>query len=374
MKFTIKKKDIQNFLPKILGITGGRTNLAITQTVLIQSEDTKIKIIATDLNTSVEGFFPAEIETPGKIAINATKLFEIVKEFPDTDILFNNNEKQWVEISSNNIIYNLVGMDPDDYPKIPELDKINYFTIKSDILKTMFDRVLLIGFQKEEDRPFALGVLIESIKDENILRMVSTDTNRLIKTDHIYEKNQSHVPVGIDENTLISKEGLFQARKFIDKDVDIKFGFTSKYFVLNLNNETMLMKLLEGKMPDYNSLLSVEEGQVVSLEKKPFIQMLKRMSIFSTDEYKSVLFKFMKNRLEIITTNPELGESKENMEVEYDNMEQEITFNPKFFIDILNTIESKLILLSLSGTKGPCLIQGEKDLNYISLIMPMHYE
>ncbi len=374
MKFTIEKKDIQNFLPKILGITGGRTNLAITQTVLIQAEDTKIKITATDLKTSVEGFFPAEVETPGKIAINAIKLFEIVKEFPDSDILFNNIEKQWVEIGNNNVMYHIVGMDPDDYPKTPEIDKVNYSIIKSDELKTMLDRVLLIGFEKEEDRPFVLGVLIESIKDKNVLRMVSTDTNRLTKTDYIYEKDHSDMLVDIDENTIVSKEGLFQARKFIDKDVDIKFGFTPKHFVLNLDNETMLIKLFEGKMPDYSSLLGVEENQTVSLEKRPFIQMLKRMSIFSTEEYKSVVFKFTKNRLEIITTNPELGESKEDMEIEYDDIEQEITFNPKFFIDILNTIESDLILLSLSGYKGPCLIQGEKDLNYISLIMPMYYE
>ena len=98
MKFKIKKSDIINVLSKVQGITGRKTNLAITTNILISTAGTGIRISATDLETGFEGFYPAEIETEGSIAINARKIYEIVREFPSEEINFNEVENNWIEI------------------------------------------------------------------------------------------------------------------------------------------------------------------------------------------------------------------------------------------------------------------------------------
>ena len=99
--------------------------------------------------------------------------------------------------------------------------------------------------------------------------------------------------------------------------------------------------------------------------------MLKRMSILSLENYKGVVFNFYNNKLNITSTNPELGESKEDMPINYKGEPFEVAFNPKFFIGTLNVIEGENIILNIVDEEHPCLIEDADDNNYISAIMPM---
>ena len=114
MKATINKSDILPVLAKIQGLAGRKTSLAITTNILIQTAESGITINATDLETGFEGFYPANIETQGVIAINARKLFEIVRDFPSEDIYVNEIENHWIEIGNQNVEYHIVGLNPDD--------------------------------------------------------------------------------------------------------------------------------------------------------------------------------------------------------------------------------------------------------------------
>ena len=135
MKFTIDKSVFGGVLAKVQGITGRKTNLAISETVLIKAAESGITITATDLETGFEGTYPAEVDTEGTIAINAKKLFEIVKDFPGDEIPVNEIENRWIEIGNQNVEYHIVGMNPDDFPGTPHIEEISCFEIESAPLK-----------------------------------------------------------------------------------------------------------------------------------------------------------------------------------------------------------------------------------------------
>jgi DNA polymerase-3 subunit beta len=99
--------------------------------------------------------------------------------------------------------------------------------------------------------------------------------------------------------------------------------------------------------------------------------MLRRMSILSSEEYKGVIFHFEKDKLLINSTNPNIGESKEDMDISYKGDPVEVMYNPKFFIDTLSVIDDESILLNLIDEEKPCRIEGENDKTYLSAIMPM---
>jgi DNA polymerase-3 subunit beta len=99
--------------------------------------------------------------------------------------------------------------------------------------------------------------------------------------------------------------------------------------------------------------------------------MLKRMSILGSDEYKGVIFNFETDKLTISSTNPDIGESKEEMSIDYRGNKMSIMFNPRFFIDTLNVIDDEKVVVNITSEDKPCLISGEKDENYLSVIMPM---
>ncbi|MDJ0984258.1 MAG: DNA polymerase III subunit beta [Desulfobacterales bacterium] len=370
MKATIKKGDLLPVLSKVQGLTGRRTNLAITTNILMKTEQKGLSISATDLETGFEGFYPAKVEKEGVIAINARKFYEIVRDFPTEDIFLNEVENHWIEIGNKNIEYHIVGLNPDDFPEIPKIKAIEFFEIDSLDLNKMIERAVVVSGSSDDKRAHIMGVFAERIEEKKnkLFRFVSTDGSRLSKVDTVFEKD-NNLPAG--DNVIIPKKGLIEVSKFLDAEGPVKIGFKENNFIVKKDSETLIILLLEGDFPEYGDIIVKKGGHSIVMERQPFLMMLKRMSILSSEDYKGVIFNFEKNQLVITSTNPDIGESKEDMEVEYGGDSITVMFNPKFFIETLNVIDEDNVILNIIDEEKPCLIESEKDKTYLSVIMPM---
>lgn len=371
MNFKINKAEIIDILSKIQGLTGRKTNLAITSNVLIQTTDSGISLTASDLDTIFEGSFSANVTSEGIIALNAKKLFEIIRDFPSEIIQINEIEPQWIEIKNDNVEYHIVGMNPDDFPDRPHVEDIEFFEMDASLFKYMVDRSTFINAPRDEKRTHILGVYFEGIDNDEtgrIIRMVSTDARRLTKVD--YSGNEdSAIPEF--PNVLIPKSGLNEINRFINTDCKLQIGIKDNYFILKMEDEMITVSLLEGEFPDYKNLIKADPVYLVQLDKHLFLMMLKRMSILSVDGNKSVVFNFEKQKLVMTAANPDIGESRESMVIEYDRDPIEVAFNPKYFTETLNLINDEEILLYIKDAQSPCLIEGITEKKFLSVIMPM---
>ena len=377
MKFTINKMNILDVLSNIQGLTGRKSNLAITETVLIQTTDSGIKIIATDLETGFMGSYPAKVISQGTIVINARKIYEIVKEFPSNEININEIENHWVEISNNKVNYHIVGMNPDDFPEIPLIEDISFFKIKSPALKKMIDQTVSIGVVTDDRRVHINGIYFEKLKnnDQDIIRMVSTDGSRLSLVDYTCPTDSRRVSEsaagGSDPGIIIPKKGLIEVGRFLDPEGTVQIGNKDNHFIVKKDTETIIIRLLEGEFPKYSEIIDKGDANTITVDRKMFLNMLKRMSILYSDNYKGAVFNFQKDKLIITATNPDLGESKEDMDIDYKGDKIETAFNPKFFIDTLNIIDDDNIVLNIIDEQKPCFIEGQEDKQFLSVIMPM---
>ena len=370
MKFKIRKSDITDILSKVQGITGRKSNLAITANILIKTNETGISFIATDLETGFEGNYPAQVEKTGIITINARKFFEIVQTFPSDDILIEEEERQWIKISSDKVIYHIVGMSPDDFPDIPVLEDVEYMEIDAIKFKKMIEKTIMISPSSDEKRAHITGVLFESLENENnhIIRMVSTDGRRLSKVEF---KSAEDLDFYITKGVIIPKKGLSEVWKLLDSDGIITIGVKDNYFIVKKDHETIIIGLLEGDFPAYDAIVIKDDAFSIAINKRTFTMMLKRMSILSTENYNGVIFNFEKGSLIVTATNPDLGESKEDFMIEFNREPIEVAFNPKYFIDTMGVIEEENIILNIRDSKSPCIIEGADDKNFLSVIMPM---
>jgi len=371
MKIKIKKNDVVDVLSKIQSIASRKTNIAITTAVLIKTVKSGISIVSTDLETGFEGVYPAVVEKEGSVAINARKLFEIVRDFPNDELYIKEIENYWIEIiNQSNVEYRMVGMNPEDFPNIPSVENITYFDMKSAVFKNMIEKTVFISGGSEEKRAHINGIYLESLENKGVkkLRMVSTDGSRLSKVDCVCD-------VGLtlpgETGIIISKKGLGDVGKFLEQEGDIKIGYNKSHFVLKKENETIIMRLLEGNFPEYKDIINRKEVFSLKLDRQMFLMMLKRMSIFTSEGYKGVVFGFNKGKLQVSSTNPELGESKEEMTINYDSEPMEIAFNVRYFIETINVIDDDIINMLLIDNESPCLLEGEKNKNFLSVIMPM---
>ena len=367
MKFSFNRKQLLNVLSKIQGITGKTTSLTITSDILIKAFGSQISITANDLETVFFGTYDAQVEKEGVLSINSQKFFEIIREYPENTILVNEIDNKWIEIGEGDSIFHIMASDYENFPETPMIDYIEFIELKSKDLKRMVDVSTVINYSKEEKRTYVIGALIEEI-DEKI-RMVSTDSRRLNCCEAQF-KGDLNLP---KESVIIPKKGLSDLSKFIDlKEDTIFIGVKENHFISKNNNESLMIKLLEGEYPDYKGLLNSEEMIPIEVDKTMFFTLMKRISILTSDNFNFVLLNFKNNELIVTITNPDIGESKEEMMIAYSGEEIKSAFNPKFFMDALNAFDDNIVILNIIDNKNPCIIKGINDTQLVCAIMAMH--
>lgn len=373
MKITIKKEAVSDVLSRVQGLTGKKTSLAITENVLLKTVEGGITLSATDLETGFEGFYAAEVEKNGEIAIDARKLNEIVKNFPAMDIHIRQLENQWIEISSENIEYHIVGMDPEDFPHIPKVDNTDFVIIDSAALRKMIEKSVSITATANEKRIHLLGVLLAFIKNDkgHIVRMVSTDLKRLSKVDYHCGPDMD-IAEGIEGTSyMIPKKGLGEIYKFLENEGSVEIGVKDNHFIAKKENEYAIVNLLDGDFPPYEDVLVSEPEYDIVFDRQRLMMMLKRMTILTSEDYRGVIFHFNENEFTIRTVNAVLGESRETMDITYEGEAREIAFNPKYFLEAIHFMPQDRVVLNIRDDQNPCIVTGEGDADYVNLIMPM---
>ena len=373
MKIVVGKKDMLEVLGKIQGMTSRKSGLAITETVLIKAEGATLTLTATDLEGSFIGTYPAQVETEGTVAVNSRKLFEIFKEFPQEEILLQEEKNHWLHIGKDKVSFNILGMDETEFPTVADFRNAETFPVETSVLAAMVDNAAMVPPMADDSRPHVRGANLERRETEDggvLMRMVSTDGHRLTLTDKQYEAG-SLVPAGPD--ILIPKKGLADIGRFLNPAAaeTVNAAVLDNHFVVETENEALSIRLLEGEYPDYRGILDKENGHFIHVDHGAFLHMIRRMSILSTENYRAVIFRFEPGKLTVSTANPELGESKEDLDVNYEGDTLEIAFNPKYFTDALNIIAEDQVILRIIDEESPCFVSGKTDTSFLCLIMPM---
>lgn len=378
MKAILLKSSILPVLNRLQGITGRKTNLAITTNVLIKAKNGMVTIVATDLETSFTGIYEAKIINEGAVLLNARKFFEIAREFPQEEIHISDEDGNTSRISIGNgvtldsgkIEYSLVCMELDEFPTVTDVESLNFFEINANALSQMIERAIVINGSADERRVHITGAELECFEEESgsVLRMVSTDGSRLSVCDYKSEHKglEAHAPV------IISKKSLSEVNKFLDSGETVKVAVKGSDFIVKIEAETIIIKLMEGNFPAYRPIVEKSPNAIdVKLNRANFLNILKRLLILSSESYRGALFEYNNNVLTVKSNNPDIGESMESIEIEYSGEPLQVMFNPRFLIETINLIEEDYVCMSLVNNELPCLIQGVNNDKYITVTMPM---
>jgi len=370
MEFKINKTTIIDALTKVQGITGKKTSIPITSNVLISAKESAISIRATDLEMAFKALCEAEVIREGSTTVPSKKVYEIIRAFPSDTLAMKETENNWIQIADKNIEYNIVGMEPNDFPGFPDISGVDLFEIEVEVLRNMMNKTIysVLG---DDGRAQLSGICFESIIKEDIkkIRMVSTDGHRLSKIDHVIEEDKG--APNLKESVIIPKNGIVEVLRLLEDGEIVQFGFKDNNFVVEKEKETLIIRLIEGEFPNYETVIPKVGQREMIVPKENFLMMLKRMSILSSDKYPGIRFKIDKNQLEATTTNPEIGESKEIISVLYKGQPVEMAFNPRYFTNTLSSMDSNEVSVRFKDEVNPCTIEGKGDPGFLSVIMPM---
>jgi DNA polymerase-3 subunit beta len=198
--------------------------------------------------------------------------------------------------------------------------------------------------------------------------MVSTDGHRL----SLSEKQIDNLDkIKMDKGVMIPKKGLLELNKLTSESEKISIGFKENNCVAKNENSLVVIRLLENKFPDYTEVISIELKNSISVNRNELLEGMRRMMILNSESSKGVQITLQNNIMELISINPDLGNVKDSININYPGETVEMGFNSKYFVDALQSMISENILLSFNDNSSPCMLRGEEDKGFLGLIMPM---
>jgi DNA polymerase-3 subunit beta len=227
--------------------------------------------------------------------------------------------------------------------------------------------------QERESNYTLTGILLEKEKNEenkSILRMVSSDGHRLSIMKKELEKGNDEII--IEKNTLIPRKGVSEIKKVCEGQKNVSIGSDKKQFVVKTKNSLMIVRLMNGEFPDYRSIVNViEKINFIELNRINFLESLKRTNLFTEDTFNAIQLSVEDNKLVLSSQNMDFGNAKDEIEINYKGEPLDLGFNCRYFIDTLQVMRSDMIKAHVNSDQSPCLIEGDDDQGFISIIMPM---
>jgi DNA polymerase III subunit beta len=370
MHFNIDKEIFLKSLARVQGIVEKKNTIPILANVLIEADSAGIHVTATDLEVGMRATYPANVTDPGKITVSAKKLFEITKELPDQLISFRSKDNCWIEVKCGKSVFNIVGLAAEEFPKFPKVEEIQFLVVNAVLLKEMIDKTFFA--QSTDDTKYNLaGIYFKNfdIDGRSILRLVATDGHRL----SLIEKQVSENSIQLLNNGVIfPRKGIVELKKLADDTQGtIELGFMDNNAIIKKDQMVIIMRLIDGEFPDYDRVIPKNNDNICVLNRDKFIHALRRMSILSSEKSRGVKIVLKNSLLELSSSNPDIGEAREDIEMDYSGPEISIGFNVRYLLDVLQTQDHELVKLLIKDNLAPGLIKPNADDGFLAVVMPM---
>jgi DNA polymerase-3 subunit beta len=156
----------------------------------------------------------------------------------------------------------------------------------------------------------------------------------------------------------------------------VGLSLTDKELALKANGKFLAVRLLDRKFPEYQRIIPEGFEYGFTLERKAFMEILKRISLLSSDRFKGVILEIGPESLEATFANPDVGEGRENLPLalawgEAEQLPLKVGFNAQYLLEPLNVMKSEKVILEINDPGRPCRLRGEGDPDYFSMVMPM---
>ena len=361
MKIQIFKEDLLNNLQIVQNIISPKNTLPILSNILLETENNNIKIIATDLDIGILINISANnIQEQGAITIPAKKFFEIVRDLPEGNIDITVKKNNSIIIDAQKCQFKLMGLPKDEFPKLPEFKDKKVVKIEQGILKEILN-LTYFAISHDETRYVLNGILIEIKQD--MLKLVATDGRRLA----VAERKLS-TPINQEIKMIIPLKTIQELMRNLKDEglVSIVLGFNQVMF--DLSNLLIISRLIEGEFPNYQQVIPQAVDNKIKINREAFMAALKRASLLYTPDYQAVKLEVFKNKIVVSKSTPDIGESREEIDVEYGAKEIVAGFNPNYLIDVLRNLKTEDILLELIDSEKPGVIRHN---GYVYVVLPM---
>ncbi|MDG1995377.1 MAG: DNA polymerase III subunit beta [Emcibacteraceae bacterium] len=371
MKLNIERGALLKSLGHIQSVVERRNTIPILSNVLLEGEEGRLNLAATDLDIAIGESVAVETEEPGGITAPAHTLYDIVRKLPEGSQveLYYDVDSGRLSISAGRSKFTLSCLPREDFPVMSEGDLPVSFKVTGVNLKRLIDKTRF-AVSTEETRYYLNGIYLHAASDDNgepVLRGVATDGHRLARFDVDQPEGAADMP-GI----IVPRKAVGELRKLIDEyegDVEVSLSETKIRFAFA--DVVLTSKLIDGTFPDYSRVIPEGNDKNMEVDSKVLAESVDRVSTISSDKTRSVKLAMSAGQLNLTVNSPEHGTAREELSVSYESDEMEIGFNSRYLLDILAQVEGDVVQVAFADAAAPTILKDLTDEGALYVLMPM---
>lgn len=362
MIFTCEKQKILEGISIVQKAITGKSTMSILEGIYINTNESTLTLIGSDMDVSIQTSVDATVIEQGSIVIDAKIFGEIIRKLPNSTIKIETMENQLIKITCEKSVFDVVYMNTNEFPELPEINENLKISVNQNILKNMI-KGTSFAIAQDETRPILQGILFE-VKNKN-LNLVALDGYRLAIRSEFLDTE-------IDIEVVIPGKTLNEVSKILE-DVDdiVDITFTNNHILFNLEKTKIISRLLEGKFINYNSLLPQEHKLFVNVNRQELQNAIERASLMAKDGNTNLIKLDLQQENLIITSNSQLGKVREEISIKLQGDEIQIAFNSRYLLDVLKNMEDNEVVMKMTSGISPCVIEEKNNEDAKYLVLPV---
>ncbi|MBQ2413577.1 MAG: DNA polymerase III subunit beta [Rikenellaceae bacterium] len=370
MKFSVSSSALLSLLATTGKVISNKNQLPILDYFLFELRDGRLKVTASDLETTLIGSIEVDsVEQEGIIAAPARLMLDSLKEFPEMPLTIEVNDSTWeIKICWNSGVSSIPGVSGMSYPALPALaeDKkemdFDVDTLVAGINKTIF------ATADDELRPVMNGVFI-NIQPE-VTTFVGTDAHKLVR---FTAESQSNVAASF---ILPKKPANLLKSVLLKEDDSIKVSFDNKNVIFELTSHTLVCRLIEGNYPNYNAVIPTANPNKVLIDRIELLNGIKRVAVCSNQATNLIRMDVANNTVNLTAQDLDFSVSaKESLSCSYDGEPITIGFKSTFLVEILANTETPTVQIELADSTRAGVFKpvydDKQSSDTLMLLMPM---
>jgi DNA polymerase-3 subunit beta len=363
MKFKIEKDKLLTDLGIAARGVSTRSAIQTLSGILISASGDSLELRSTDMELGLRVSVSAKVDRDGDVVVPGRLLLDVVRSLPAPELTLEHRAaEQDIELTSGSASFHLRTLPLDDFPKLPELTSETLAVPTAAFVETI-ERVARAA-SRDETRPHLTGVLVSA--SDKKLRMVATDSYRLaVKETNLDEALSSDLEVNVPARTLQ------ELGRIAGHGGDtIEVAALENQVVFRSGDVVLSSRLVEGRFPNYQQLLPESYEHELRVSRAELLEVARRVGLLA-QKNAPLRLKFDEGELQVSAQTPDVGEARESLPVPFKGEPFEIGFNPEFFRDGLDAVETDELILKLISPLRPGLIESGDDGGFIYLVMPI---
>lgn len=368
MKFSVPQDSFQQAIASVQRATATRVIQPILAHVLIESVgNDQLKLAATDLDFAIETTISAMVLEPGKTTIGAKKLLEMISKLPkDTVVVEADAATQTARVQCGSSVFDIRTLPAEEFPLIKQIDKDRAVEVNLEAFLRTVQHTVFAAANYEANNVLG-GVYFKLDQDQ--LEMAATDGSRLARCVKSLEGSTITEPVSAIIPAKTLQEFIKLSASTSDKT--LRIAIHDGQIAFRTQSFYVLSRLLDGQYPQYEQLIPKDYKIIAYANRQALISSLERAAVMANERTNIVKMTFDNGNLQLMAQTPDVGDSKDNIDIQYTGEAMNIAFNYKYVLDALKVIESDDVRMELNGGLSPTLFKSRDENGYLCLVMPV---